>query len=302
MTSVEHSPLTRKLSAFVALSEVELTVLERLHQRRRTFVAGRDMVHQGQTDQAAYILSSGLGLFLQAPGRRNAPDRRFPGARGLPRVAQRSLAHLGPQLRAHRGHRGCRSAEQRSVGSVRADPALGDCHSLGGVAGRGDGRRASRRDRPARCGRPHGAFPAGAGIEAVRWWAWAARKGYDCPLTQYHLADARRVPCWSRRRSSPCGPRRLRCDRPPGNASGAASRNFFAACLGSPCSHAFSALNASRILHLVGGGHLLVLLFGSHWDCPFMDVPRIRSVPTCRPFGNRTPTRFSGTRKKRATK
>jgi len=38
MTSVELSPLTRKLSAFVA---------------------GRDMVHQGQTAQAAYILSAG---------------------------------------------------------------------------------------------------------------------------------------------------------------------------------------------------------------------------------------------------
>lgn len=34
MTSAEHSPLTRKLSAFVALLEVELAVLERLHQRR----------------------------------------------------------------------------------------------------------------------------------------------------------------------------------------------------------------------------------------------------------------------------
>ncbi len=57
MTSAEHSPLTRKLSAFVALSEGELVVLERLHERRRSFVAGHDMVHQGQSAQAAYILS-----------------------------------------------------------------------------------------------------------------------------------------------------------------------------------------------------------------------------------------------------
>jgi hypothetical protein len=30
-----------------------------LHKRRRTFVAGRDHVHQGQSDQAAHILASG---------------------------------------------------------------------------------------------------------------------------------------------------------------------------------------------------------------------------------------------------
>ena len=40
MTPVESSPLTRKLSAFVTLSEAELAVLERLHQRRQSFDAG----------------------------------------------------------------------------------------------------------------------------------------------------------------------------------------------------------------------------------------------------------------------
>ena len=35
MTPFVTSPLTRKLSAFVALSKAELDVLERLHQRRR---------------------------------------------------------------------------------------------------------------------------------------------------------------------------------------------------------------------------------------------------------------------------
>jgi hypothetical protein len=54
---IETEPLARKLGAFVALSEAELSVLERLHKRRRTFLAGRDLVHQGRTDQAAYIYS-----------------------------------------------------------------------------------------------------------------------------------------------------------------------------------------------------------------------------------------------------
>ena len=59
MTNIETSPLTRKLGAFVALSEAELGVLERLHRRRKVFVAGRDLVRQGQSEQAAYILAAG---------------------------------------------------------------------------------------------------------------------------------------------------------------------------------------------------------------------------------------------------
>ena len=59
LSHIENSPIARKLSAFVALSEKELAVLERLHQRPKTFVAGRDLVHQGQSDQTAHILASG---------------------------------------------------------------------------------------------------------------------------------------------------------------------------------------------------------------------------------------------------
>lgn len=59
MTPVEFNPLSRKLSAFVDLSEPELSMLAGLHQRRRSFVAGRDLVHQGQSGQAVYILSAG---------------------------------------------------------------------------------------------------------------------------------------------------------------------------------------------------------------------------------------------------
>ena len=59
MANIQESPLTRKLQTFVALSEDELGVLKCLHLRRRSFVAGRDLVHQGQSDQAAYILAAG---------------------------------------------------------------------------------------------------------------------------------------------------------------------------------------------------------------------------------------------------
>jgi hypothetical protein len=96
MISAEQSPLTRKLSAFVALSEVELAVLDRLHQRRRSFDAGQDMVHQGQSDQAAYILSKRVGLFLQDPadGTRQIVDFQVPGDfLGLRSVLLRTSDH-----------------------------------------------------------------------------------------------------------------------------------------------------------------------------------------------------------------
>lgn len=78
---LEKTPLARKLAAFVALSGTELSVLEALHKRRRTFVAGRDLVHQGQSDQAAYILISGWACSykLLQNGERQIVDFQVPG-------------------------------------------------------------------------------------------------------------------------------------------------------------------------------------------------------------------------------
>ncbi|WP_412175653.1 hypothetical protein [Albidovulum litorale] len=69
LSMIQDSPLTRKLSAFVALSEPELAVLERLHQRRRSFVAGRDLVHQGQSDKPFLSRTDKLHecFFLSSP-------------------------------------------------------------------------------------------------------------------------------------------------------------------------------------------------------------------------------------------
>lgn len=78
---LEKTPLVRKLGAFVALSDAELAVLEALHKRRRTFVAGRDLVHQGQLDQAAYILISGWACSYKIleDGQRQIVDFQIPG-------------------------------------------------------------------------------------------------------------------------------------------------------------------------------------------------------------------------------
>ncbi len=96
LNAIKESPLTRKLSAFVALSEKELSVLERLHQRRRSFVAGRDLVHQGQSDQAAYVLAAGwvCSYKLQPDGTRQIVDFQIPGDfLGLRSVLLRTSDH-----------------------------------------------------------------------------------------------------------------------------------------------------------------------------------------------------------------
>jgi CRP-like cAMP-binding protein len=78
---MQNTPLARKLGAFVAFSDAELSVVEGLHKRRRTFVTGRDLVHQGQSDQAAYILLSGWACSykLLEDGQRQIIDFQIPG-------------------------------------------------------------------------------------------------------------------------------------------------------------------------------------------------------------------------------
>ena len=78
---MENTPLVRKLGAFVALSDAELSVLQRLHKRRRNFVAGRDLFHQGQSGQAAYILASGWAFSYKIlpDGQRQIVDFQIPG-------------------------------------------------------------------------------------------------------------------------------------------------------------------------------------------------------------------------------
>ncbi|GGB55588.1 hypothetical protein GCM10011316_29550 [Roseibium aquae] len=77
----ETNPLVRKLGPFFALLDAELAVLASLHKRRRTFVSGRDLVHQGQSDQAAYILASGWACSykLLEDGQRQIVDFQIPG-------------------------------------------------------------------------------------------------------------------------------------------------------------------------------------------------------------------------------
>jgi CRP-like cAMP-binding protein len=78
---MKNTPLALKLGGFVDLSDAEMSVLEDLHKRRRSFAAGPDLVHQGQSKQAAYILISGWACSykLLEDGQRQIIDFQIPG-------------------------------------------------------------------------------------------------------------------------------------------------------------------------------------------------------------------------------
>ena len=189
MTKAETSPLTRKLSTFVALSEAELAVLARLHQRRRSFVAGRDMVHQGQSGQAAFILSDGwvCSYKIQPDGTRQIVDFQIPGDfLGLRSVLLRTSDHsFEPVVDIE-------AAEVMTADLLQAfdqtprlaiailwaasrDEAMVVEHLVG----------IGRRDATARMA--HFLLELGSRLALV---GMGNREGYHCPLTQYHLADA----------------------------------------------------------------------------------------------------------------
>ena len=80
-TPIANSPLARKLGSFVRLTNAELAALNNLHNRRRRYVAERDVIHEGQRDQAAYVLARGwVASYKVLPdGTRQIVDFQIPG-------------------------------------------------------------------------------------------------------------------------------------------------------------------------------------------------------------------------------
>jgi CRP-like cAMP-binding protein len=189
VTAIHESPIARKLGAFVALSDTELSVLDDLHRRRRTFVAGRDMVLQGQSDQSAYILASGWACSykLQASGSRQIVDFQVPGDfLGLRSILFRTADHtIEPvtTVEASEVH------GQDLLNAFSQTPKLAT--AVLWAASRDEamvvehlvnlGRR-NARERTA-----HFLLELGARLKLV---GLTTNEGYDCPLSQYMLADA----------------------------------------------------------------------------------------------------------------
>jgi len=187
--TVEASPLTRKLSAFVALSEAELAVLERLHQRRKTIAPGRDLVHQGQSDHAAYILAAGwvVSYKIQPDGSRQIVDFQIPGDfLGLRSVLLHTSDHgIEPIVEIEAAEVQVSDLLQAFAETPRLATAIlwavsrDEAMVVEHLVGLG------RRDADARMA--HFLLELGVRLSLV---GLGSRQGYACPLTQYHLADA----------------------------------------------------------------------------------------------------------------
>jgi CRP-like cAMP-binding protein len=186
---IENTPLVRKLGAFVALSNPELSVLASLHKRRRMFVAGRDLVHQGQTDQSAYILATGWACSykLLENGQRQIVDFQIPGdflglRSVLLHVSDHSIEpvtdievteiHVADLLNAFAQTPRLAAAV---LWAASRDEAMVVEHLVG----------VGRRDAAERMA--HFLLELGARLALV---GLGTKNGYACPLTQYLLADA----------------------------------------------------------------------------------------------------------------
>ncbi len=189
MNAIENSPLTRKLSAFVVLSENELAVLERLHQRRKTFAAGIDLVHQGQSDQAAYVLADGwvCSYKIQGDGSRQIVDFQIPGDfLGLRSVLLHLSDHnIVPIVEIEAAEilvtdlLDAFSTTPRMATAILWAASRDEAMVVEHLVGLGQ--------RSAEARVAHFFLELGVRLALV---GMGSRAGFACPLTQYHLADA----------------------------------------------------------------------------------------------------------------
>ncbi len=184
-----HGPLARKLGNFVALSDVELEVLDGLHRRRRNFAAGRDLMLEGQPNQAAYILAEGwvCSYKLLRDGTRQIVDVQIPGDfLGLRSVLLRTADHNIEPVTAIEASEVLESdllqvfeTTPRLATAVLWAASRDEAMVVEHLVGIG------RRDALERTA--HFLLELTARLTLV---GRGTRAGFACPLTQYHLGDA----------------------------------------------------------------------------------------------------------------
>jgi len=186
---IQDSPFARKLSAFVSLSQDDLISLSDIFRRRLKFPVGRDMVHEGQTNQSAYILASGwvCSYKLLPGGTRQIVDFQIPGdflglRSVLFRTADHNIEPITPVEASEVLASDLLSAFTRTprlatavMWAASRDEAMVVEHlvNLG---------RRNALERTA-----HFMLELGARLRLV---GLASKTGFDCPLSQYLMADA----------------------------------------------------------------------------------------------------------------
>jgi CRP-like cAMP-binding protein len=187
--SIHQSPLTLKLSAFVALAADDLETLARFHRRRRTFLAGHEMIHEGQRNTSAFILAEGwaCSFKLLSDGERQIVDFQVPGDfLGLRSILFRTSDHSTEAVTRIEASEvltsdlldGFATSPRLATAILWAtsrDEAMVVEHLVN--LGR----------RSAEMRMAHFLLELGARLKLV---GVGDKTGFDCPLTQYHLADA----------------------------------------------------------------------------------------------------------------
>jgi len=185
----QQTPFARKLAAFVALSDDEISALDKLHGRRKAFPAGRDIVHQGQVNSSAYILAKGwvCSYKVLTGGTRQIVDFQIPGDfLGLRSVLFRTADHnIEPVTKVEASEvmvedlldtfRKTPRLATAVLWAASRDEAMVVEHLVG----------IGRRDAKERTA--HFLLELGARLKLV---GLGSISGYDCPLSQYLLSDA----------------------------------------------------------------------------------------------------------------
>ncbi|MDP4031335.1 MAG: Crp/Fnr family transcriptional regulator [Pseudorhodobacter sp.] len=186
--TITDSPFARKLRAFVALSDADLTVLSDVYLRRRHFVAGHDLVHEGQEDQRAYILADGWACSykLLPDGTRQIIDIQIPGDfLGLRSLLFRTADHnVEPIIKVDASE--VRAADlldaftrtPRLAAAVLWAASRDEAMVVEHLVGLGRRNAAERM--------AHFLLELGARLMLV---GLGSKQGYACPLSQYLLAD-----------------------------------------------------------------------------------------------------------------
>lgn len=185
---LNESAFARKIEAFVTLAPDDLETLADLHKRRRKFPLGRDIIHQGQTDQRAYILAKGwvCSYKLLTDGTRQIVDFQLPGDfLGLRSVLFRTADHNAEPITPVEASEVLASdlldaftTAPRLATAVLWAASRDEAMVVEHLVNLG---RRNATERTA-----HFLLELGARLMLV---GMATRKGYACPLSQYLLAD-----------------------------------------------------------------------------------------------------------------
>ncbi len=184
-----QSALTQKLSAFVALSDVDLATLERLNRRRRSFQPGHEMIHEGQTNASAFVLVDGWACSykLLPDGERQIVDFQIPGDfLGLRSILFRTSDHSVEAVTPIEAFEVLASDildafanAPRLAAAVLWAASRDEAMVVEHLVNLG---RRSGEERMA-----HFLLELGTRLKLV---GVGDRSGFPCPMTQYHLADA----------------------------------------------------------------------------------------------------------------